>query len=93
MAACLFSETGGVADILERQLLLLKPLMAVHGTKRLLAGCNQVLVLSLTCGCTSGVSGASAGLHFLAGHIVSNLLQGADVASSGVSYQQLEQLG
>lgn len=48
MAASLLSETGGVAHILEGQLLFLKPLVAVHGTERLLAGCNQVLVLALT---------------------------------------------
>lgn len=48
MAAGLFSEASGVAHILEGQLFLLKPLVAVHGTQRLLTGCYQVLVLSLT---------------------------------------------
>ena len=49
MAASLLAEACGVADILEGQLLLLKPLMAVHGTQRLLTGSNQVLVLPLAC--------------------------------------------
>ena len=47
MAASLFPEACGVADILEGQILLLKPLMPVHGTQRLLTGCNQVLVIAL----------------------------------------------
>ena len=49
VAASLLSEAGGVAHILEGQVLLLKPLVAVHGTQRLLTGGNQVLVLSLAC--------------------------------------------
>lgn len=53
MAASLLSEARGVAHILEGQLLLLKPLVAVHGTQRLLTGCYQVLVLSLTYKLTS----------------------------------------
>ena len=48
MAASLLSEASGVAHILEGQLLLLKPLMPVHGTQRLLTCGNQVLVVSLT---------------------------------------------
>lgn len=48
MAASLFSEASGVAHILEGQLLLLKPLVAVHGTQWLLTCGNQVLVVSLT---------------------------------------------
>lgn len=36
VAAGLFSEAGGVAHILERQLPLLKPLVPVHGAQRLL---------------------------------------------------------
>ncbi len=49
MAASFFPEAGGVAHILEGQLLLLKPFVAVHGAQRLLTGGNQVLVLTLTC--------------------------------------------
>jgi len=49
MAASFFSEAGGVAHILEGQLLLLKPFVAVHGAQGLLTGGNQVLVLTLTC--------------------------------------------
>ena len=49
MAAGFFPEAGGVAHILQWQLPLLKPLVPVHGTQRLLTGCNQVLVLPLTC--------------------------------------------
>ena len=48
MAAGLLSEASGVAHILEGQLLLLKPLMAVHGTQWLLTCGNQILVVPLT---------------------------------------------
>lgn len=47
MAASLFPEACGVADILEGQILLLKPLVAVHGTQGLLTSGNQVLVIAL----------------------------------------------
>ncbi len=49
MAASFFPEACGVAHILEWQLLLLKPFMAVHGAQGLLTGGNQVLVLTFTC--------------------------------------------
>ena len=47
MLPSLLPEAGGVAHILERQLALLKPLASVHGTQRLLAGGNEVLVLAV----------------------------------------------
>ena len=34
MAASLFPEAGGVADVFERQLPLLKPEVPVHGAQR-----------------------------------------------------------
>ena len=49
MAASFFPEAGGVAHILEGQLLLLKPFVAVHGAQRLFTGGNQVLVLTFAC--------------------------------------------
>ena len=49
MAASFFPEAGGVAHVLEGQLLLLKPFVAVHGAQRLFTGGNQVLVLTFTC--------------------------------------------
>lgn len=66
MAASLLSEARGVAHILEGQLLLLKPLVAVHGTQRLLTGCYQVLVLSLTYKLTSPhLAGCFSTAHLL----------------------------
>jgi len=47
MAPNLLPEAGGVADVLDGQVLLLKPALAVQCTKRLLAGGDQVLVVSL----------------------------------------------
>ena len=49
MAASLFSEAGGVADILQRQLALFKPEMPVHGAQRLLGSGNEILVIPLAC--------------------------------------------
>lgn len=48
VAAGFLSEASGIAHVLEGQLLLLKPLMSVHGTQRLLTSGNQVLVIPLT---------------------------------------------
>lgn len=47
MLPSLLPEAGGVAHILERQLTLLKPLASVHGAQRLLAGGDEVLVLTV----------------------------------------------
>lgn len=51
MTTCLLPEAGGVAHILQGQIPLIEPLVAVHGAQRLLTGGNQVLVITLTCIC------------------------------------------
>jgi len=50
VAAGLLAEARGVADILQRQLRLLKPLLAVQRAQRLLRRRDQVLVVALACG-------------------------------------------
>ena len=49
VAADLLPEAGGVAHILDGQVLLLKPPLAVQRAQGLLAGGNQVLVVALAC--------------------------------------------
>ena len=48
MAADLFPEARGVANIFQGQLLCLKPFIFVEGTERLLSSRYHVFVLSLT---------------------------------------------
>lgn len=48
MAADLLPEARAVAHHLLGQVSLLKPVLAVHGTQRLLTSGNQVLVITLT---------------------------------------------
>ena len=48
MAACLLAEAGRVADVFQRQVCLLKPLLPVHCAQWLLRCGNEVLVFSLT---------------------------------------------
>jgi len=50
VAAGLLAEARGVADILQRQLRLLKPLLAMQRTQRLLRRRDQVFVIALACG-------------------------------------------
>mmetsp|Transcript_15933 Transcript_15933/g.47920 ORF Transcript_15933/g.47920 Transcript_15933/m.47920 type:complete len:207 (+) Transcript_15933:2748-3368(+) len=47
MGAGLFAEAGGVAAVLQGQLILLVPALAVHGTDGLLRRGNEVFVLPL----------------------------------------------
>ena len=49
VAADLLPEAGGVPDVLDGQVHLLKPALAVQRAQRLLAGRNQILVLALAC--------------------------------------------
>lgn len=49
MRAGLFPEAGGVAGILQRQLILFVPPLAVHRTNGLLRGGYQVFIISLPC--------------------------------------------
>lgn len=49
MAASLLAEAGAVAHVLDGQVALLKPALAVEGAQRLLAGGDEVLVVALAC--------------------------------------------
>ena len=66
VAACLLAEAGGVAHVLDGQLLLLEPPAPVQRAQRLLARRNQVLFVAVACrgggrGRGWGGGGGSAG--------------------------------